>query len=205
VQESDPILFAQAVTIPATMQLLERRAQIAKALPSGIEPELASDIADFGASYEVVFSPHQNPAELWATYRDDANLQAKVDTSKFFPHMVYHYGKDQGNVGVFFSVDAAALIVPMKLGSLANSSIFQIARKYTKSDLFTAPKTMRSMYSCLLNDKDSSSLEQGFEFVMTTVSRSELKLATGEQLLRAKASLEKAVETTIKARSDDIF
>lgn len=210
VQESDPILFAQSITIPATSELLKRNQRILEALPKDIDPEIAKDIADFGTFFEVVLSPDtdRHPAELWATYVSEVQTNALVAADQFFPRVIYHYGEKAGNIGVFVNLYAAALTVPIKLGGFSSQNIYQIARKYPREEAFArfrGSATTRSMFASRFETGDFSTIDEEFEAVMGIIGRSDLQFSSRDNLYKAKSSLERAVEATTKARSDDIF
>lgn len=209
IQESDPILFAHSVTLPAAEALLARHQMILDALPDDVDTSVATDIANFCMSYEVVFSAAESPrAEMFATYEADAEKLAHVKRSDFHPLMIYHLGDHGGNVGIFISSFAAGLTVPCKIGGVPNTTVYQIARKYSQHvgrEVSPPRARMRSMCGSRFRTGDFSELEDDFTWLMGRIGRSDLKLVAADQLRKVRTTLGKAVENTMKARCDEIF
>lgn len=209
IQESDPILFAHSVTLPAAEALLKRHQMILDALPDDLDGSVAVDIANFCASYEVVFSAAERPgAEMFAKYQVDAEKHAHVGRGEFRPLMVYHFGKHGGNVGIFINSFAGGLAVPCKIGGVPSTTVYQIARKYSQHsgrDVSPPRAGMRSLCGSRFKSGDFSELEEDFTWLMERIGRSDLNLVGADQLRKVHATLGKAVENTMKARNDEIF
>jgi len=194
VHEADPILFAQAVTIPAITLLIKKYEQLVEVLPKTLPAELAGHAAVFFMNYEVVCSV--KPFDYRSKF-----------TNGYVPLMIYEL--TNGSLGIFLNGAAAALNVPALLGRVPRVKGYEIFRNYSKH--LITPKSLDALQSSL-GDADSfldwrkskddwEAFEDEFQILMGMLHSSSLELFQPTSLMSLRDDLEILVATSLEARS----
>lgn len=203
VHEADPILFAEAITLPAIKRLIARYEKILARIPSTITDEMSRDIATFFMSHEVVNSPDSGAGiDKWK----DSNNECVFDTADFTPQLIYQYDGDKGSLSVLVYEAALALHVPIAAGVIPHITIGTIAREYPRDqNERRRPKKVTAFINSRNSESAWSTAEEEFSSLMSLLHPSHLQMTTKPALEEAYEKLEKLVAASIKARSNDMF
>lgn len=211
VNEADPTLFANAVTLPASKLLLERYAKIKKELPKDLDNEVTEELATFFMSYEIVKAPievfsTENPWLKVATYKE---IIAGDETTQFFLRHINFFGKEKGALLIFINPAAAALTAQIRLDGVKHLSFFDLTHKNLSRveaiSEFNKPKEATSFYHSYLSSGDWSGIEDEFSNLLILIGSLDIKIPSPKNLEKLIKDLEKPVNDSIKARSDDVF
>jgi len=209
VQESDPVLFAKAVTVPALQLIVKRNNEAMSLMPDEMEIKKKTDISSVFASYEVLLSSSNIAmkidsvmAEASATARTAG--MAKMD--EFFLRFVTAFGQP-GFTGIFMHRAAAALATSVQMKVVAATPFFDVARMYQATDEIETPfpKRTKLLFGWRKSAADWSTIEEDFEECMVHIGSVDEFLIRPSEAIKAIVKLKAEIAASTNARSVEIF
>lgn len=203
VQETDPQLFAKAVTVPAIKEVLGRYELIRGKIPKNVDQEVANGVANLFMGYEVCCLAERSDSD-WV--HDNFAVYDGIDRSEYFPVISFFFGEPKGQIIFLVHKAMAALRVPLKMGALAHVARFIHQRpiKMSREDNYRAPdKPIALLHGYMGSGFDG--VDEELLEVLDNTGTQDLHIPLVGPLRASLQSLEGLANRSVSARGGDIF
>ena len=203
VQEADPTLFAEAVTIPASVACLARYNEMKRRLSKLYAPSEIEDLAQLYMAYEFGFiKALPTKANDLATLLDE---DADKDQPKYVLRGIMPVGR--AFMYLFEHVSHSALNVPMRSGALQAIKRHQVTKLKTTEgkEVLYSPDLGLPVFATAIDRGELREIDNDVS-VLASKMPAELLITPDASELRANLErLQAVVASSKRARSNDIF
>lgn len=210
VNESDPMLYASAVTLPAALTLLERHSKIKSKLPKNLDKDVADAISTIFMSFEFALIPAPSMGKDLdiSEYLNYTVEPINCTSKKYFIRRLIFLG-EKGAILLYISSAASAISSQIKMNAVPFTRFSQLSNNTEKqgeaSEDYTPPNEFELFFDKRLNENNWDDIEDEMAIFMDLLRSIDMKVPTPTGLENFVSKTQRIVTESIKARSDSVF